>query len=87
MRYLTLGEALVAEEAVTGLSSQVLGRSARLGLLDSALHPQSVVEEALNGPHPVALSVPESCWPRVRSLHRGVGSERWWWWRSSTGCM
>lgn len=38
MRYLTLGEALVVAEVVTGISSQVLGRSARVALLDSALH-------------------------------------------------
>jgi death-on-curing protein len=38
VRYLTLGEALVVAEVVTGMSSQVLGRSARVALLDSALH-------------------------------------------------
>lgn len=38
MRYLTLVEALVVAEAVTGISSDLLGRSARVGLLDSALH-------------------------------------------------
>lgn len=42
MRYLTLAEALVVAEAVTGISSQTLARSARIGLLDSALHaPQA----------------------------------------------
>jgi len=38
VRYLTLVEALVVAEAVTGISSDLLGRSARVGLLDSALH-------------------------------------------------
>ncbi len=38
MRYLTLAEALVIAEAVTGLEIRTLIRAARLDLLDSALH-------------------------------------------------
>lgn len=42
MRYLTLAEALTIAEAVTGVDSAILSRSARLELLDSALHaPQA----------------------------------------------
>ena len=42
MRYLSLAEALVVAEAVTGIDSEVLARSAGVGLLDSALHaPQA----------------------------------------------
>ena len=38
MRYLTLAEALVVAEAVTGLDLTTLSRSPRIDLLDSALH-------------------------------------------------
>lgn len=38
MRYLTLAEALVVAEAVTGLDLTTLARSPRIDLLDSALH-------------------------------------------------
>ena len=42
MRYLSLAEALVIAETVTGIEADVLSSSARMGLLDSALHaPQS----------------------------------------------
>ena len=42
MRYLTLAEALIIAEAVTGIDAAVLGRASRLELLDSALHaPQA----------------------------------------------
>lgn len=42
MRYLTLAEALVIAEAVTGIDVAVLSKVAGLGLLDSALHaPQA----------------------------------------------
>ena len=42
MRYLTLAEALVIAEAVTGISSLTLAKASRLELLDSALHaPQA----------------------------------------------
>lgn len=38
MRYLSLAEALVVAEAVTGLDLTTLARSPRIDLLDSALH-------------------------------------------------
>lgn len=38
MRYLSLAEALVIAEAVTGIDSSTLARGPRVGLLDSALH-------------------------------------------------
>jgi death on curing protein len=42
VRYLTLAEALVVAEAVTGFEMSTLAGSAWLGLLDSALHaPQA----------------------------------------------
>ena len=42
MRYLTLAEAFVVAEAVTGLDLTTLSRSPRIDLLDSALHaPQA----------------------------------------------
>lgn len=42
MRYLTLAEALVIAEAVTGVDAAVLGKTPGIGLLDSALHaPQA----------------------------------------------
>jgi len=42
VRYLSLAEALVIAEAVTGIDSAVLENAARLGSLDSALHaPQA----------------------------------------------
>ena len=42
MRYLNLAEALVIAEAVTGIETVVLAKSAGVGLLDSALHaPQA----------------------------------------------
>lgn len=42
MRYLTLAEALVIGEAVTGIDSVTLAKASRLELLDSALHaPQA----------------------------------------------
>jgi death on curing protein len=42
VRYLTLAEALVIAEAVTGTRERTLARVAQLGLLDSALHaPQA----------------------------------------------
>ena len=42
MRYLTLAEALIIAEAVTGIDSVVLARASRVELLDSALHaPQA----------------------------------------------
>lgn len=42
MRYLTLAEALMIGEAVTGTNAAVLARASRLDLLDSALHaPQA----------------------------------------------
>ena len=42
MRYLTLTEALIIAEAVTGIDAVVLARVSRVELLDSALHaPQA----------------------------------------------
>ena len=42
VRYLTLAEALVISEAVTGLDAVALSKAARVDLLDSALHaPQA----------------------------------------------
>ncbi len=42
MRYLTLAEALVIAEAVTGIDARTLSRASRVDLLDSALHaPQA----------------------------------------------
>ena len=42
MRYLSLAEALVIAEAVTGIDHAVLAKAAGVGLLDSALHaPQA----------------------------------------------
>ncbi len=42
MRYLTLAEALVIAEVVTGIDVETLARSSRLDLLDSAVHaPQA----------------------------------------------
>jgi len=42
VRYLSLAEALLVAEAVTGLDPTTLARSSRLELLDSALHaPQA----------------------------------------------
>lgn len=42
MRYLTLGEALVIAQAVTGIDTATLAKVSRLELLDSALHaPQA----------------------------------------------
>jgi death on curing protein len=42
VRYLTLAEALVIGEAVTGTEAAVLAKASRLELLDSALHaPQA----------------------------------------------
>lgn len=42
MRYLTLAEALVIAEVVTGIDANVLSKSGRIDLLDSALHaPQA----------------------------------------------
>jgi death on curing protein len=42
VRYITLAEALVIAEAVTGIDHRVLARGAGVGLLDSALHaPQA----------------------------------------------
>lgn len=42
MRYLSLAEALVIAEAVTGIDHAVLAKGAGVGLLDSALHaPQA----------------------------------------------
>lgn len=42
MRYLSLGEALVIAEVVTGLDADTLVRASRVDLLDSALHaPQA----------------------------------------------
>ncbi len=42
MRYLTLAEALIIAEAVTGIEAVTLARVSRLELLDSALHaPQA----------------------------------------------
>lgn len=42
MRYLSLGEALVIAEAVTGIPAAVLAKGSGIGLLDSALHaPQA----------------------------------------------
>ena len=42
MKYLTLPEALVVAEAVTGTDFAILARSPRIDLLDSALHaPQA----------------------------------------------
>ena len=38
MRYLSLAEALVIAEAVTGIDSSTLAKGPRVGLLDSALH-------------------------------------------------
>ena len=38
MRYLSLAEALVIAEAVTGIDDVVLAKGAGIGLLDSALH-------------------------------------------------
>lgn len=45
MRYLTLAEALVVAEAVTGVDAAVLGKMPGIGLLDSALQaPQAEFE-------------------------------------------
>jgi death-on-curing protein len=42
VRYLSLAEALVIAEAVTGIDTVVLAKGAGIGLLDSALHaPQA----------------------------------------------
>ena len=42
MRYLSLAEALVIAEAVTGMDPELLSKSGRIDLLDSALHaPQA----------------------------------------------
>jgi len=42
VRYLSLAEALVIAEAVTGIDSATLAKGSRVGLLDSALHsPQA----------------------------------------------
>lgn len=42
MRYLTLAEALVIAETVTGIDARTLSRASRVDLLDSALHaPQA----------------------------------------------
>ncbi len=42
MRYLSLGEALIIGEVVTGIDARTLSRASRLDLLDSALHaPQA----------------------------------------------
>ena len=42
MRYLTLAEAIVIAEAVTGIDTAALAKVTGLGLLDSALHaPQA----------------------------------------------
>jgi death on curing protein len=42
VRYLSLAEALVIAEAVTGLDPELLSKSGRIDLLDSALHaPQA----------------------------------------------
>ena len=42
MRYLSLAEALAIAEAVTGIDADVLARTPRINLLDSALHaPQA----------------------------------------------
>lgn len=42
MRYLSLAEALVIAEAVTGVDVRTLSRASRVELLDSALHaPQA----------------------------------------------
>ena len=42
MRYLTLAEALIIAEAVTGIDAVVLARASRVELLESALHaPQA----------------------------------------------
>lgn len=42
MRYLTLAEALVIAEAVTGIDARMLSSASRVDLLDSALHgPQA----------------------------------------------
>lgn len=42
MRYLTLAEAVVIAESVTGVDAKTLARASRLDLLDSALHaPQA----------------------------------------------
>jgi death-on-curing protein len=42
VRYLTLAEALIIAEAVTGIDPVVLARASRVELLDSALHaPQA----------------------------------------------
>lgn len=38
MRYLTLAEAMVVAEAVTGIEARTLAWASRLDLLDSALH-------------------------------------------------
>jgi hypothetical protein len=41
VRYISLAEALVVAEAVTGLDLTTLARSPRIDLLDSALHAAS----------------------------------------------
>lgn len=38
MRYLTLAEAMIIAEAVTGIDRSTLARTSRLELLDSAIH-------------------------------------------------
>jgi death-on-curing protein len=37
-RYLTLGEVLVISEAVSGTEAEILARTARVGLVESAVH-------------------------------------------------
>jgi len=43
VRYLSLAEALLVAEAVTGLEPMTLARSSRLDLLDSAQHAPQIV--------------------------------------------
>ena len=55
MRFLTLAEALVIAEAVTGISARTLQSAARIELLDSALHaPQAGFEDDDFHPSPSA---------------------------------
>src|SRR6266851_5341293 len=54
MRYLTLAEALIIAEAVTGLEATTLARASRLELLDSALHaPEAGFGEVEFYPDPI----------------------------------
>ncbi len=60
MRYLSLAEALVIAEAVTGIDARTLSRASRVGLLDSALHAPQAGFVAWQQDHLGTLPVAES---------------------------